>query len=70
MSRGPDFSGNLADPNNKYQYVACWKSVKVGCMRCPDDYKGEMTVEFNEEENACLYNGKFMTMPMDTTGNK
>ena len=54
---GPEYSGNVADPQNKRQYVACWKGVTVGCVACPG------TLEFNQEWNACLYQGKYKTAP-------
>ena len=55
--RGPDFNGNIADPTNSRQYVGCWNGVTVGCVACPGN------LEFNEYENACLYEGKFLTQP-------
>jgi len=57
-NRGPDFSGNMEDPYEARQYIGCWKGVTVGCVACPHDLK------FNEEENACLYEGKYLTMPV------
>ena len=54
---GPDFNGNVADPSNARQYVGCWKGVTVGCVACPGNLK------FNEYENACLYEGKYLTEP-------
>ena len=53
--RGPNFSGNIADPNNPHQYVACFHGATVGCIACP---KG---LQFNEKWNACLYEGKYKT---------
>ena len=55
--RGPKYSGNIADSENKNHYVACWFGATVGCVDCP---RG---LEFNEEWNACLYNGKHITKP-------
>jgi hypothetical protein len=52
---GPNHSGNVADPYNPRQYVACWKGVTVGCIACPG------VLEFSEKWNACLYEGKYMT---------
>ena len=57
-SRGPEFSGNLLDPVNFNQYVACWRGVTAGCIACP---KG---LEFNEQWNACLFDGIFKTQPL------
>ncbi|XP_066935844.1 uncharacterized protein [Clytia hemisphaerica] len=54
---GPHFSGNVEDPSNDRQYVACWKGVTVGCIACPGNLK------FNQKENACLYEGKYLTEP-------
>ena len=56
--RGHDFSGNMYDPYNTHQYVACWQGVTVGCIICPANLK------FNQEENACLYEGKYFTEPI------
>ena len=56
--KGPDFSGNIADPSESRQYVGCWKGITVGCVACPGD------LMFNEEENACLFEGKFLTKPL------
>ena len=56
-SRGPEFDGNLLDPVNVNQYVACWRGTTVGCIACP---KG---LEFNEKWNACLYDGIYKTQP-------
>ena len=53
--RGSDFSGNIEDPNNAHQYVACFHGQTVGCVACP---RGLL---FNEKWNACLYEGKFKT---------
>ena len=53
--RGPDFSGNIVDPSNSRQYVACWNGATVGCVACPG------VLEFNEDWNACLYEGKYKT---------
>ena len=55
---GPEFDGNVADPTNPYQYVACWKGITVGCVACPAGLK------FNEQENACLYDGIYITKPL------
>ncbi|XP_066922977.1 uncharacterized protein [Clytia hemisphaerica] len=55
--RGPKFTGNIADPAEKRQYVACWEGVTVGCVACPGK------LEFNESENACLFEGKYITEP-------
>lgn len=55
---GPEFSGNVADPSNDKQYVACWMGVTVGCVACPSG------LLFNEKENACLYQGKYITAPL------
>lgn len=57
-SKGPKFSGNIADGYQKRQYVACWLGVTVGCVACPGN------LEFNEKENACLYEGKYITEPL------
>ena len=57
-TRGPDFDGNIADPSNKRQYVGCFKGITVGCVACPG------VLEFNEKENACLYEGKYLTRPV------
>ena len=54
---GPDYSKNVADKSNDRQYVACWKGVTVGCIACPGNLK------FNEAQNACLYEGKYLTEP-------
>ena len=56
--QGPDFSGNIADPSNKRQYVGCFKGITVGCVACPG------VLEFNEYENACLFEGKYLTKPL------
>ena len=55
--RGPHFSGNIEDPNNAHQYVACFHGQTVGCVACP---KGLL---FNEQWNACLYDGIYKTEP-------
>ncbi|XP_066934557.1 uncharacterized protein [Clytia hemisphaerica] len=55
--RGPKFSGNIADSDNNKHYIACWEGVTVGCVDCP---KGLL---FNEQWNACLYNGVHITKP-------
>lgn len=47
----------MADPFNYYHYAACWKGVTIGCVTCPDG------LMFNEEENACTYDGIHMTEP-------
>ena len=54
---GYDFSGNVNDPHNPRQYVACWEGVTVGCIACPSG------LWFNQKWNACLYEGKFKTLP-------
>ena len=54
---GPDYSGNIADPSQPRQYVGCWLGVTVGCIACPGN------LMFNEKENACLYEGKYITEP-------
>jgi len=56
-SRDEDFSGNVADPNERRHYIACWKGMVTGCVTCP------YPLLFNEEENSCLYDGKYMTEP-------
>ena len=56
-NRGPHFSGNIADPSNPHQYVACFHGATVGCIACP---KG---LQFNEKWNACLYSGIYKTEP-------
>ena len=56
--RGPVYDGNIADPSNKRQYVGCFQGITVGCVACPGD------LEFNEYENACLYDGKYITKPL------
>ena len=55
---GPEFSGNVEDPENTRQYVGCWKGVTVGCVACPGD------LEFNQQWNACLYQGIYKTQPL------
>lgn len=54
---GPDYKGNINDPNNEYQYIACWYGTTVGCIACPAGLK------YNMEQNACLYEGKYLTQP-------
>ena len=54
---GKKQSGNLADPNNGKHYVGCWEGTKVGCVVCPAG------LLFNEEYNACLYDGLYVTRP-------
>jgi len=56
---GPHFSGNVGDPYNSKQYVACWKGQTVGCIACP------YGLDFNAKENACLYMGKYVTEPIN-----
>ncbi|XP_057290628.1 uncharacterized protein LOC130613295 [Hydractinia symbiolongicarpus] len=56
-SRGPTFQGNIADPAEDRHFVACWNGVTVGCVNCPAG------LLFNEYENACLYEGKYLTKP-------
>lgn len=46
--RGHKFSGNVVDPYQPRQYVACWEGMTVGCIACPAE------LIFNEETNACL----------------
>ena len=53
--RGPKFSGNINDPRNPNQYVACFEGVTVGCVACPSG------LQFNEKWNACLYEGRYKT---------
>ena len=55
---GPYFSGNIEDPHNPHQYVACWKGVTVGCVACPSGLK------FNRKWNACLFDGIYKTKPL------
>ena len=43
----PDFSGNIADPNNDRHYIACWKGLTVSCIACPGQLK------YNVKENLC-----------------
>ena len=50
-SYGSSFSGNVADPNNPYQYVAIWNGVTIGCVACPPG------LVYNEEQNLCIYGG-------------
>ena len=59
-ARGPDTSGNIEDPYNLNHYIACWNGVTVGCVKCPGN------LQFNEEENACLYEGIYLTQPQST----
>ncbi|XP_012560701.1 uncharacterized protein LOC105846465 isoform X2 [Hydra vulgaris] len=62
-SKGPNFSGNIADnvsnggAGNPYQYIGCWKGVTQGCVVCPAGLK------FNEQSNACLFDGIYQTKP-------
>ena len=56
-SKGHDFSGNMYDDSNPKHYVACWHGTTVGCVDCPGD------LMFNEEYNACLYEGLYHTKP-------
>lgn len=58
--RGPEYSGNVQDPHNNKQYVACWQGTTVGCVACPGG------LEYNESWNACLYEGKFVTKPTES----
>lgn len=53
--RGSYFQGNVEDPGNSYQYVACWNGITVGCVACPAG------LQFNEAWNACLFEGKYKT---------
>ena len=62
-SRGPHFSGNMADKHNPHQYIACWHGNTVGCIACPKGLK------YNEHWNACLYNGIYKTEPQGSYGN-
>jgi len=55
---GHEYQGNMADPVEGHHYVSCWNGITVGCVTCPAD------LIFNEKENACLYEGKYMTRPM------
>jgi len=55
MYKGVDFSGNMADPDQPRQYIACWKGMTVGCIACNSG------LLFNETANACLYEGKYWT---------
>lgn len=57
LNKGPSFTGNIADPINNNQYVACWNGVTVGCIICPSG------LLFNEAWNACLFKGMHKTMP-------
>ena len=59
-SRGPLFKGNIADPDEKRHYVACWYGVTAGCVDCPGG------LYFNEKEQACLYQGQYFTKPAST----
>ncbi|XP_057290638.1 uncharacterized protein LOC130613306 [Hydractinia symbiolongicarpus] len=56
--KGPHYTGNVADHHNSLHYVGCWKGVTVGCVNCPAPLK------FNEAENACLWEGKYVTQPL------
>ena len=56
--KGPNFQGNIADPHEKRHYIGCWNGVTMGCVNCP---AGTL---FNEYENACLYEGKYLTETM------
>lgn len=58
--RGPTFTGNIADVNNARQYIGCFEGMTIGCIACPGK------LEFNEKENACLFEGKFITEPSKT----
>ena len=58
---GPHFSGNLPDPHQPRQYVACWKGVTVGCITCPQ------RLIFNRRWNACLYEGNSKQIPPGRT---
>jgi len=57
VERGHKHSGNIEDPYNPNHYIACWNGVTVGCLDCPGD------LQFNEEENACLYERIYLTKP-------
>ncbi|XP_066918702.1 uncharacterized protein [Clytia hemisphaerica] len=59
--QGPKFSGNINDPNQPRQYVACWKGVTVGCISCPPK------LVFNRRWNACLHSGGFKQVPPGRT---
>uniref|UniRef100_A0A7M5UQ97 Chitin-binding type-2 domain-containing protein n=1 Tax=Clytia hemisphaerica TaxID=252671 RepID=A0A7M5UQ97_9CNID len=59
-NRGHNFSGNIPDPYIPYQYIACWKGVTIGCVKCPSN------LQFNEEANACLYDGLYYTKPLES----
>ncbi|XP_065660410.1 uncharacterized protein LOC100204479 [Hydra vulgaris] len=62
-NKGPNFSGNIADKvsnggaGNPYQYIGCWLGVTQGCVMCPAGLK------FNEQSNACLFDGLYQTKP-------
>ncbi|XP_057290063.1 uncharacterized protein LOC130612731 [Hydractinia symbiolongicarpus] len=56
-ARGPDFKGNIRDSTEPRHYVGCWNGVTVGCVNCPKP------LLFNEQENACLWEGKYLTKP-------
>lgn len=49
------FTGNIVDPYNPRQYIACFLGKTIGCVTCP----GKLL--FNNDWNACLYEGKFKT---------
>lgn len=55
--KGPKYSGNVYDHSNYNHYVACWNGVTVGCVNCPGG------LLYNEEYNACLYEGQYHTKP-------
>ncbi|XP_057290438.1 uncharacterized protein LOC130613128 [Hydractinia symbiolongicarpus] len=57
-ARGPNFKGNIRDNNEPRHYVACWNGVTVGCVNCPKP------LLFNEQEGACLWEGKYLTKPL------
>ena len=57
-SKGANWSGNMADQDEEHQYIACWNGMTVGCIACPPG------LMFNEKENACLWDGKWITKPM------
>ena len=61
---GHKFSGNVADGKNPDQYVACWNGITAGCIKCPAG------LLFNEKWNACLYEGKFKSLPGDRVPHK
>uniref|UniRef100_A0A7M5UWH9 Chitin-binding type-2 domain-containing protein n=1 Tax=Clytia hemisphaerica TaxID=252671 RepID=A0A7M5UWH9_9CNID len=57
--RGPEFSGNLANPFNPRGYISCWLGVTVACLPCPGK------LEFNERKNRCLHGGFYEQEPVN-----